>query len=76
MIQRGISESGSALSFWSFSKIDVAKKISTKLAKKLQCPTNNNAKMIDCLRKHKAQDIVMKTSQLMVSTNCSQILLT
>ncbi|XP_022670080.1 neuroligin-1-like isoform X3 [Varroa destructor] len=56
LFQRGIMMSGSALSPWAMSRDSV--KYTRQVAKELNCPTDDNRALIECLRNRAVTDIL------------------
>ncbi|CAH0557951.1 unnamed protein product [Brassicogethes aeneus] len=62
LISGGISQSGTPLCIWAHAPEGEGIKNGKKLAKSLGCPTNNNERMVDCLRKIDANKLVEQDS--------------
>ncbi|XP_077284978.1 uncharacterized protein LOC143910401 [Arctopsyche grandis] len=58
LFHRAIFHSGNALSFWGISETGRAQKQAKKLGKIMDCPTDDNVKMIECLRTKDAKEIM------------------
>ncbi|XP_077284976.1 juvenile hormone esterase-like [Arctopsyche grandis] len=58
LFHRAILQSGNALSFWGISEPGRAERQAKKLGKIMNCPTDDNVKMIECLRTKDVKDIV------------------
>ncbi|XP_033212485.1 venom carboxylesterase-6-like [Belonocnema kinseyi] len=58
LFHRGISQSGTALSPWALNKPGLAKKQAKKLAKLLECPTDDSKELLQCLRTKNHIDII------------------
>ncbi|XP_017785446.1 PREDICTED: venom carboxylesterase-6-like [Nicrophorus vespilloides] len=66
LFSNAISESGTALCPWAFSPKNEGLINSKKLAKLFKCPTDSTKKMVECLRKVDARDIIAKDSDFML----------
>ncbi|XP_077284974.1 carboxylic ester hydrolase-like [Arctopsyche grandis] len=58
LFHRAILQSGNALSFWGVSEPGRAQRQAKKLGKIMDCPTDDNMQMIECLRTKDAKDII------------------
>jgi carboxylesterase type B len=66
LFHRGISQSGTALCTWALAANGSSAYQAKKLASLLNCPTNPNADLVDCLRTKDAPDIIATDKQFMV----------
>lgn len=66
LFHRGISQSGTALCTWAFAANGSSEHQAKKLASLLDCPTNPNADLVQCLRTKDAVDIIATDKQFMV----------
>lgn len=58
LFHRGISQSGTSHCPWTLTPPGIAKKHAKILGKKLGCPTTSSEKLIACLKKKSAVDII------------------
>ncbi|XP_044018144.1 venom carboxylesterase-6-like [Aphidius gifuensis] len=58
LFHRGISHSGTALCPWVLTRPGVAKKQAKRLGQYLNCPTDSSKKLLDCLMKKDAVEII------------------
>ena len=66
LFHRAISHSGAATNAWGFITSEEALEKTNAVASELNCPTENGAKIVECLRKLNAADILAAEAKLFV----------
>lgn len=66
MFKRAIAQSGTAMCIWALAPGNEGVENGRKLAKALNCPTDDSKKMVECLRKIDAYKIIEQDKIFMV----------